>query len=377
MSNPKRHVLIVMHNLAGGGAEKMMVRLANHLVQQGELVSVLLIGSGGANTRALSTDIELFELHCSRTLTSFVPLRRAISEISPDAILSVLTHVNVITSIVCLSLGLGRILHCSERNTFSFDRLVNNALLMRFIYRIAPIVYRLQPNPVIAVSEGVRQDLIATTILRPCDVVVAPNPVITNDLMAMARQKPKHVWLSHKSLPVIVSVGRLAEQKGFDILLKAFKEVVASVDCRLIIFGEGTLRKPLEDLTHELGLSKYVSFPGYADNPIAEMNAADLFVLSSRFEGSPNVLVEAMSVGTKVVAFDCPSGPKEILNNGRIGSLVEYGNSSALTAAIVEQLEKNGRGKDDEVQKSAHARYSSENSAKNYVALLFRQGKVK
>jgi glycosyltransferase involved in cell wall biosynthesis len=336
-------ITIVMHDLRGGGAEKMMVRLANQLCLDGDIVDMIIVGKGGSNRHLLSDKVNLIELNCDRTLASFGPLRRALTKSNPDGILSVLTHINVIVSLVCLSLGWLKKLRVSERNAFSLDKKVNTSKLMKVTYFLAPFIYRIIPNPVIAVSQGVADDLISTTVVRSKDVVVAPNPVITAETQLASRQPISHEWLSKKSSKIIVAVGRLEYQKGFDMLISAFYKTQQEVDCKLIIFGEGNQRKILEKQISNLGLSSSISMPGYSENVIAETKAADLFVLSSRFEGSPNALVEAISVGTRVVAFDCPHGPREILQDGKIAPLVEYLDIESLASAITFALNSEGR----------------------------------
>ncbi|WP_412972334.1 glycosyltransferase [Glaciecola sp. MF2-115] len=362
-------IAIILHDLRGGGAEKMMVRLANQLCDDGDTVDMILITSGGSNKNYLSKKVNLIELTCDRTLDSFVPLRRALKQSSPNGILSVLTHINVISAFVCLSLGWLKKLRVSERNAFSLDKKVNSNKVMKAAYALAPFIYRFIPNPVIAVSQGVADDLIKTTIVRPIDIVTAPNPVITRDLQMMAQKSATHPWLIDKSSKVIVSVGRLAYQKGFDILIDAFYKVQNEIDCKLIIFGEGEKRASLEKQIESLGLQTSISMPGYCENVIAEVKAADLFVLSSRFEGSPNAIVEAMSVGTDVIAFDCPHGVKEILQGGKIAPLVEYLNVDEMIKAMKVVLNNSNNTKlnlmDDQI-----AMFTSEFSAKKYRELL-------
>jgi glycosyltransferase involved in cell wall biosynthesis len=210
---------------------------------------------------------------------------------------------------------------------------------MRFAYLIAPWIYRMLPRPVICVSQGVAEDLVASTVVRHKDVVTAPNPVITKETINAAKEPAKHPWLVNKKTLVIVAIGRLSYQKGFDILIDTFSQVIKQVDCRLIIFGDGELRNSLQLQVDALGLPEKISMPGYVSNPIAELKAADVYVLSSRFEGSPNAIVEAMSVGTQVVAFDCPYGVREILQNGKVGHLVEHLNVELLLDALVSCLQ--------------------------------------
>jgi glycosyltransferase involved in cell wall biosynthesis len=137
-----------------------------------------------------------------------------------------------------------------------------------------------------------------------------------------------------------MGVGRLNPQKDFGTLLRAFAALRREREARLIVLGEGEEREALARLAAELGVANDVDMPGFADNPYAHMSKAALFVLSSRFEGLPTVLVEAMACGTPVVATDCPSGPSEILEGGRLGGLVPVGDADALARAMAEALDR-------------------------------------
>lgn len=370
-------ISIVLHDLRGGGAEKMMVRLANQLAENGDSVEMILLTAGGVNKPFLRKSVTLVELNSTRTLSAFSPLRKHLKASQPDGILAALTHVNVITSVVCASLGWLSRLSVSERNTFSLDRKVNNGLVMKATYAIAPFIYRFIPNPVIAVSKGVADDLVACSVVRQKDVCSASNPVITNETLEAAKQQAKHPWLTNKTGKTVVAVGRLSDQKGFDMLIDAFATVLKEVDARLVIFGEGELRDELQRKIEQHNISQSVDLAGYTDNPIAEIKQADLFVLSSRFEGSPNVLVEAMSVGCKVAAFDCPSGPMETLDGGNVAPLIEYKNVSALAQTIQAELATDNSLENRNRIIGAVERFSAENSANEYRQLIFANTREK
>jgi glycosyltransferase involved in cell wall biosynthesis len=159
------------------------------------------------------------------------------------------------------------------------------------------------------------------------------NPIITDDLAERARDDVGHPWLED-GVPVFVAAGRLRPQKDFPLLLRAFAKVRAERPVRLIILGEGPDRPGLEQLVAELGIGADVDLPGAVTNPYAYMSRAVAFVLSSRWEGLPTVLVEALGCGAQVIATDCPSGPDEILAGGRYGTLIPVGDLGALVAAM-------------------------------------------
>jgi glycosyltransferase involved in cell wall biosynthesis len=193
---------------------------------------------------------------------------------------------------------------------------------------------------IVAVSRGAADDLARTAGLPRDRIEVVYNPVITPAMLALARQAPDHPWLAPGQPPVILGVGRLTGQKDFSTLVRAFAEVRRRRPARLIILGEGPDRTAIEAQARELGVADDVALPGFQENALAYMAGSAVFVLSSAWEGLPTVLIEALAAGTQVVSTDCPSGPREILQDGRLGALVSVGDAAALAAATLEALER-------------------------------------
>ena len=186
---------------------------------------------------------------------------------------------------------------------------------------------------IVGVSAGVAADVARLAAVDPETVRVIYNPVVTLDLVEDAQAPVPHPWFEDAT-PVLVAAGRLRPQKDFPTLLRAFATLRASRDARLIILGDGPEIKNLEALVVELGLDEDVQLPGNTSNPYAYMARAAAFVLSSRWEGLPTVLVEALRCGAPVIATDCPSGSREILADGRYGTLVPVGDIRALASAM-------------------------------------------
>jgi glycosyltransferase involved in cell wall biosynthesis len=187
---------------------------------------------------------------------------------------------------------------------------------------------------IVAVSNGVADDLVRKTGIPRDRVDVIYNPIITPTLLAAAAQPPTDGWCFENSAPVVLGVGRLSAQKNFRLLVDAFASLRRERNARLVILGEGPERAALEARIRELHLQDDVLLPGFVDNPYAWMSRAGVLVLSSDFEGLPTVLVEALAVGTPVVSTDCPSGPREILLDGALGELVPLGDVQMMAAAI-------------------------------------------
>ena len=191
---------------------------------------------------------------------------------------------------------------------------------------------------VVAVSDGVADSVRRETGLAANKLVTIYNPVIPPEFERMKSQQPDHPWFADNGPPVILACGRLKKVKDFPVLLNAFARVLQLRPCRLLILGEGPLRASLEDLARRLGVQDKVSLPGWADNPFAFMSRAALFALSSRSEGLPTALIEALACGCPCVSTDCPSGPAEILQDGAIGPLVPVGDPAALADAMLRTL---------------------------------------
>ncbi|MCA1995460.1 MAG: glycosyltransferase, partial [Coleofasciculus sp. S288] len=196
---------------------------------------------------------------------------------------------------------------------------------------------------IVAVSQGVATDLARTASLPLERIQVIYNPVVTPELLTRAKEPLDHPWFNPGEPPVILGVGRLVEQKDFSTLIRAFNQVRQIQPARLMILGSGREKSRLKALVQELGLEDDVAMPGFVQNPYAYMARSAVFVLSSAWEGFGNVIVEAMAVGTPVVSTDCQSGPAEILDDGKYGSLVPVGDSKAIAEAILSVLSGNSK----------------------------------
>jgi len=192
----------------------------------------------------------------------------------------------------------------------------------------------------IAVSNGVRRDFLDHFTMDPREVVTIYNPTIPADFSERAAAPVGHPWLADTGVPVVMGVGRLADQKGFDVLLSAFAKLRSHHQARLIIVGEGAARGALEEKVRALGLQGEVDLVGSVPDVLPWVSRANLYVLSSRYEGLPNVLIEALAAGAPVVSTDCPSGPREILEDGKLGPLVPVDDVEALATAMEQTLNR-------------------------------------
>ena len=223
------------------------------------------------------------------------------------------------------------------------------------------------------VSQGVADSIVNHIPAVRDKIVPILNP-IRHNVTSLSAQSISHKWLSSESRiesntfsKIILAAGRLAEQKNFLMLIRAFAEVKSQLDARLILLGEGPQREQICDLINSLNIEELVSMPGWVDNPYSYMGKADLFVLSSSREGCPNVLLEALACGCPVVSTDCPSGPSEILEHGRWGRLVPVNDQTALAEAIIATLDDNTN--QDALRQRA-AQFSPENMIEKFEYLI-------
>ena len=191
----------------------------------------------------------------------------------------------------------------------------------------------------VGISRGTTAELEGVPGMARDRIHTIHNPVVSADLDRKARASPNHPWFDDRRCPVILAIGRMKKVKDFPTLLRAFAGLLVRRPARLIVLGEGRLRPRLLSLARELGIAEQVAFPGFRENPYAFLAKADLFVLSSRHEALPTVLIEAMACGCPVVSTDCPSGPREILEDGRLGPLVPVGDADALAEAMARVLD--------------------------------------
>lgn len=353
-----------------GGVERMVAQLAAEIGALGVQTDLLIVRRRGVDLPAATHGVELIDLGVAHTALALLPLARYLRKRRPQALLAAKDRAG---RVALLARALARVdLPIAIRlGTNLSAALQGRAPVTRWL-RMAPMRL-LYPHAeaVIAVSEGVAEDTARTSGLERKRIHVVRNPVITAAMYQQARLPLAHPWLSAPTEPVspplILGVGRLTEQKDFPTLLRAFARLRQHRPARLILLGEGRQRHRLEQLARDLAIADSVQLPGFDPNPYAWMARASLFVLSSRWEGSPNVLTEAMALGTPVVATDCPSGPNEILQGGEIAPLIAVGDDQALATAMAEVLD---HPPPPERLQSAVSEYAAHTSALGYLRVL-------
>lgn len=335
-------ITIYLPDLRGGGAERVMVTLCNKFAERGHSVHLVLNRLEGPNRDRVSSAVTIYSLDAPRlpgyhALGALPYLVRYLRNRQPDVMLSAITRTNIVAILARLCSRVDVRLVVSERNNLS-TRMERHGGLR---YQLVPkLVSKLYPytDAITAVSGGVADDVSTTAEIPRENITVVHNPSVTDEVIEGCNSDVSHPWFS-SDVPVIIGVGSLTEQKGFKTLLTAFARLRRDRDARLVILGEGPEKTSLENTIKKLGVSEDVDLPGFVDNPYPYMRKASVFVLSSQWEGLPNVVIEAMACGTPVVATDCPSGPREILEDGKHGTLVPVGDDEEMAAAIERMLE--------------------------------------
>ena len=328
---------IFLPSLDGGGAERNVLNLAVGIEKRGLPVQLVLAEARGAYLKLVPETIPIVDLdsaHVARSLPRLVSfLRRE----RPETVLAVMDHANVIALLA------QRIARSSARvivSTHTIMSLARHGAVPKreaFLPYLARLTYP-WANTVIAVSQGAAEDLSSVIGLDSDRIKVIYNPVVTSEMLERQHEPLAHPWFRPEEPPVLCAVGRLAPEKDYATLLRAFRLVHEQQPSRLIILGEGPLRSDLESLIKEFGIAESVSLPGHTENPYPYMANSAVFVLSSAWEGLPTVLIEAMAFGTPVVSTDCPGGASEILEDGHHGQLVKVGDAQALANAILHAL---------------------------------------
>lgn len=328
-----KNISIVLPTLSGGGAERLHLNLAREWLAAGIGVEFVLLRREGELLDLVPEGATIHDLNVPRIRSSVLPLRRYLVSKRPDIALAAMWPLTLVAAVSWRLAGRPGKLLISDHTQLSIACLAELGtprwLLRASIRWLYPSV-----TEIIAVSKGVKADLCKLGSLDPTQVSVIYNPAALDVPPAgNGESLTRQLWGDTKGIKIL-AVGTLKTQKDHATLLRAMALLPSTLDAKLVILGNGSLLEELLRLREELGLEHKVHFAGFATDPSDWYRTADLFVLSSRWEGFANVIVEALSFGLPVISTNCPSGPAEILEDGRYGTLVEPGDPQALAEAI-------------------------------------------
>ncbi|QCQ21182.1 glycosyltransferase [Desulfoglaeba alkanexedens] len=368
MKEPQRRWRLALFLATSGhsGVDRIMKHFIAELGTRPLDVDLLQVEGHGPHMASLPPNVRRVPLGTRHVQSSVLRLAQYLRKVRPNALLCDKDRVNrtaVVSAVMAgypgrLVLRVGTTVSKNLESRGFFHRSVQYWSIRR-LYAKA--------QTVIVPSQGAARDLEAVGSFPPGFVRVLPSPVVSDALHRLARKPIAHPWLQKGEPPVILGAGELCERKDFGTLIRAFAQVVKIRPCRLVILGKGKKRAALEALARDLSISDKVSFPGFVENPYAYMAGSAVFVLSSTCEGLPVVLTEAMALGTPVVSTDCPSGPREILKDGRFGPLVPIRNPRMLAEAIATVLDT---PPDADALKAAASRYHVRPATDAYLQVL-------
>ncbi|SIS10421.1 glycosyltransferase [Natronorubrum thiooxidans] len=325
-------ICLFVYSFTGGGAEKMMVNVANELHAREYQVELVLVDATGPYKSLVDPEIDVSEIGGSNTIEIQYNLWKYLRNNETDVLLSTMEIPNIVSVVATRPLSIPVVLRIAN---------INSMKERHGKYQLIPILKRLTysyAESIVTISDGVAHDLAGITDIDETRMRTIYNSAFDPEIPENSREPVDHEWLNDDDKNVVIGVGSLKPQKDFSTLLDAIHQI-ENDNSHLIILGKGDLKQDLVQQANELGIRDRISFPGFVDNPYAYMAKADVFALSSAWEGFGNVIVEAMACETPVVCTDCPGGPAEILDDGTYGPLVPVGDDAAMAEAIQEMLD--------------------------------------
>jgi glycosyltransferase involved in cell wall biosynthesis len=408
-SDQPARIAFLLDNLSGGGAEKVILNLAAGFARLGHPVDLMVCKVEGVLRNYIPAGVQLVPLKRVSALRGvaaalmadpggyseilglvwrwrklpkafrYIPaIARRLQDDRTSLLVAALPKSNI-NAILSRRLSgtdvrviLGAHIHLSAQESDCASRGKSRIATLR------PLMQRCyrQADRVVAVSRGVAQDTIRYLGLRENQVETIYNPVAAREIKGLSEEPLDHEWFQPGQVPVVLGIGRFVAQKDFPLLLQAFADLRRRRPARLVLLGgdpgsrdQAQHRSELQALAQELGISADLDMPGYKDNPYPYLRRASVFVLSSRFEGFGNVLVEALLCGCPVVSTDCPSGPAEILQSGEFGNLVPVGDRRAMTEALEAALDA---PPDSRMLRARGEEFSVDSAANQYGELFAR-----
>lgn len=323
-----KKVFFIIPSFRAGGAERAAILIANELHKKSDLNVTLVVFSAEGSLRNLVENVKVIDLKKPRARQAFFALRKALQDNNPDVVFSALPQANVLVYLI---------------NTFTKKTWKTVCMLQNYYEKIIektnPMISFLftkaleNADVVIPNSKEMAKNLIDSTNVSPEHVHPIYNPIDLERVQKLGKENVDSEIFNYR--PILIGCGSLEEQKGFKYLIGALPEIKEGYpDAQIVLLGEGSLKSELQKQAKNLNISDSVHFFGFVDNPYKYMCAADVFILSSLWEGLPTVLIEAMATGISIVATNCPTGPQEILKRGKLGKLIPTHDSKAISGRI-------------------------------------------
>ena len=403
----KRRIALLLTDLNGGGVQKMTLSLAGALAERGHEAAIVLYSARGVLNSQIPPNVSLHHLKASSHVTArlapiwadplalpwlllpvilprkpppglkYLPsLARFLKRYRPDALISAAPNCNLAAVWANRLAGASAKIVISERTAPSKMLTKSSSWRTRFLPALMHRTYQ-QADVIVAVSTALGDDLASVAAIPRRRIVTIYNPAVGANLAALSNEPVDHPWFAAGAPPVVLSAGRLSAQKDFPTLIRAFAALRATREARLVILGGATAdgktevrQQDLVALAEDLGVASDLCLLGFMPNPYAFMARAQVFALSSAWEGFGNVLVEALACGCPVVSTDCPYGPAEILDGGRYGRLVPVGDDAAMARAMADVL---ASPPDSALLRRRSEEFTVQRSVDGYLGALFGQ----
>lgn len=356
MNKKQKKIAILLPSLKFGGAERVSLNLATEMKLQGISIDILVMSKEGEFLAEAERNFAVHDLKCNKTYKLPYLMLLYMIRNQPNVLISNFWKLNISA--------------CLTRVLFPFFKLIlwehsppsKTLFSPTWIYALSASLLYLFASKIVAVSDGVRADIQRYTIGLSGKLITIYNPIIPPDDLLLQNSK-----ISSRNTFQIISLGRLELEKNQALLIQAFALLPVEINATLLMVGDGSQRKKLEQMCIDLNVQEKVKFFGFITDPYQILIKADLLVLPSNFEGFGNVIIEAFYCGLPVVSTDCPYGPRELLMNGKYGSLVPVSDKVAMAKAI--QYEHENR-RSSELQKFAAQRFLPSVIVKQFLDVM-------
>jgi len=348
-----KRILITLPRLSGGGAERVMINLGNKFSKMGYNVYFLLLSNEGEFSKNVSEKINVVVLNKRSFKSAIFPMIKSMNIIKPEVIISTLWQMNLIVlmSQFFLKERKKTKIIIREANNLNIELDTLSFLKKRIYKSIYKFLYKYSDKIVVQCDEMKERTQMLLDSKTQMKVIRIYNPILSKEIAELGNKENP---FEYKDKINIIAIGRLEFQKGFDLLIQSFS-LIKNQKIHLTILGDGTQKEQLLYQIKKFDLDEYIDLKGFEPNPYKYIKNADIFVLPSRFEGFPNVLLESLCLNTFIISYECPSGPKEIIQNEDIGTLVPPQDIIALSNAINQAInEKKYKSHNDSNLVSQH-----------------------
>ena len=350
----------------GGGAERVFITIANDFANKGMNVDLVLANGKGPYLEEISDLVNVVDLSCKQTYSSINQLSLYLNNIKPQVLFSTQMHTNVVALLALMISRHKPMVILREANAVEAYR---SGFKNRIVLLLAKFLYK-KADKIIALHEEMKKEIMNVFHIRDEKITVINNPISIEKIGKLSKEE-NQVQLFTGGSKFILGIGRLDEQKDFKTLILAYDLVHKEFNnIKLVILGEGILFSDIKNQIEKLGLSNQVILPGFISNPFPWIKSAEMLVSTSKFEGFPNVLIQALALNVSVIATNCPGASAEILEYGKLGTLIDIGDVNGLAKAIMANL----TGKKDPLfstqVESSISQYNIENISAQYYSML-------